>query len=58
MNPAAIGMAESARTIQYGRAARTESSHGALDCHSRGFDEPGDRQVDHHHAARRRSSSQ
>ena len=34
MKPAASGIADSDRTSQYGRAAFTDSIHGAPDCHS------------------------
>ena len=34
MKPALMGIADSDRESQNGRAARTESSHGASDCHS------------------------
>ena len=34
MNPAVMGMADNDRTSQNGLAARTDSSHGASDCHS------------------------
>ena len=48
-NPATMGTADSDRTSQYGRDARTESSHGTACCHRPPCTSPAMvRSIDHH----------